>query len=193
MQPALILALCLTAFQDPQPATAVDVLADLIDTKPAEVVASGTVTTEALGGGGFAWNYCQSSPNSFGTLALIGYTGSLDLSHGSFGLMVNGCPPVASSFGMFTYGRDPYNTPFGNGYLCVSPFTSGIYHMTPQGLGTGAVACSMLTHPAEFSLFQPGDSWNFQFWYRNPQALSVGAPTTFNLSDALHVDFAPSL
>jgi hypothetical protein len=33
---------------------------------------------------------------------------------------------------------------------------------------------------------QPGSAWNVQFWYRNPAAGGTG----FNLSDALHVDFA---
>lgn len=146
-----------------------------------------------IGGGGSANVYCQATPNSFGTTAHIGYSGSLVLADGTFGLTVTGVTPVASAFGMFTYGRVPYNVPFGNGYLCISPFSEGIYRMSPQSLADGSVARSMLDAPGEFAMFQPGESWNFQFWYRNPQALAQGAPTTFNLSDALHVDFAPSL
>jgi hypothetical protein len=34
-------------------------------------------------------------------------------------------------------------------------------------------------------MFTPGSSWNFQFWYRDPQA----GGARFNLSNALHVDF----
>lgn len=151
------------------------------------------VTQSAVVGGGSAYTYCQSSPNSFGTSALIGHTGSLNVADGTFGLTVTGVTPVASAFGMFTYGQQTYSAPFGNGYLCISPFSAGIYRMTPQSLGDGTVARSMLTNPGDFSMFQPGSSWNFQFWYRNPQALQQGAPSTFNLSDALHVDFAPAL
>jgi hypothetical protein len=95
---------------------------------------------------------------------------------------------------MFTYGHAQYNAPFGNGYLCVSPFNPGIFRMAMQPLNAPTLTCSMLDRPAEFALIEPGSSWNFQFWYRNPQAFNQGTgPATFNLSDALHVDFAPSL
>ena len=135
---------------------------------------------------GSAYNYCQSNPNSYGTPALIGYSGSLDLSVGTFTLNVAGCPPAPESFGMFTAGQVQYNVPFGNGYLCVQPFTPGIHRMATQSLVPGVISYNLAQSP-EFALFQPGSSWNFQFWYRNP----LGGGSGFNLSDALHVDFAP--
>lgn len=138
-------------------------------------------------GAGNAYTYCQATPNSFGTVASIGYVGSLELTESTFGLTTSGVSPIPQSWGMFTYGSVPTNTPFANGYLCISPFNPGIYKMETQSLGTGFVTKMIASSPKEFTLIQPGSSWNFQFWYRDPSM----APARFNLSNALHVDFAP--
>jgi hypothetical protein len=135
---------------------------------------------------GSSYNYCQANPNSFGTTATITYAGSLNLAEQTFTLSVTGQPVTPSSFGMFTCGQDQYNVPFGNGYLCVSPFGPGIKRMATQSLNAATLYHSANENPADFIYLQPGSSWNFQFWYRNPAAGGVG----FNLSDALHVDFA---
>jgi hypothetical protein len=147
-------------------------------------VVTNSSTTE---GGGSAFNYCQATPNSFGFTGAISFTGSLELADGSFGLRAVGNPLISQSWGMFTYGLVQTNIPFGNGYLCISPFAPGINKMPTQQLGSiGEVNLAMNANPSLFSAFTPGSGWNFQFWYRDP---SVGAH--FNLSDALHVDFAP--
>lgn len=177
---------------DQQPLTIVETVQDLVEAKVPEAAPVGIPLLGQEDSGGHATNYCQATPNSFGTTARIGCTGSLALDDGSFTLTVTGCPPVSTSFGMFTFGESQYNAPFGNGYLCVSPFNPGIFRMAVQSLGPAMLTCSMLSRPSEFDLFEPGSSWNFQFWYRNPAALTGGAPSTFNLSDGLHVEFAPS-
>jgi hypothetical protein len=135
---------------------------------------------------GSAYTYCQANPNSFGTVASIGYVGSLDLADQTFTLTVVGHPATPNSFGMFTCGQDQYNVPFGAGTLCISPFGPGIKRMGTQHLEPGMLYHAIDQSPADFAYFQPGSSWNFQFWYRNPAAGGTG----FNLSDALHVDFA---
>lgn len=144
---------------------------------------------EPLLGGGSATTYCQATMNSFNTVASIGFTGSLDLSDGTFGLTTTGCPPVSVSFGMYTYGQVQTNVPFANGFLCISPFAPGIFNFTPQSLGSGTVNNSMISHPADWAAanFQPGSTWNFQLWYRNPAA----GGANFNLSNGLKVVFAP--
>jgi hypothetical protein len=48
---------------------------------------------------GSAYTYCQSTPNSFGNAATIGYTGSLDLNDQTFTLTVVGQPATPNSFG----------------------------------------------------------------------------------------------
>jgi len=86
---------------------------------------------------------------------------------------------------MFTCGSTQYNVPFGNGYMCIMPF-QGIQRMTPQNLVSTTLHKSIAAEPLEFVNFVPGSSWNFQFWYRDYAA----GGAYFNLSDALHVDFA---
>jgi len=140
-------------------------------------------------GGGQATNYCASSLNSNNTMCLMSHVGSLSLTDNTFGLMATGAVPVAQSWGMFTYGVNPITNPivFGNGFLCIYPFPPGIYKMPTQNLGTGTIVRSMTTHPVDFSLFTPGSTWYFQFWYRDRFQL----PSRFNLSDGLEVSFAP--
>jgi hypothetical protein len=138
-------------------------------------------------GGGSATNYCQSSMNSFGTFALMSHVGSLALVDNTFGLMCTGASQITNSWGMFTFGTQQFNTTFGNGFLCVSPFPPGIFKMPTQHLGTGTVVRTISAHPTDFSLFTPGSNWNFQFWYRDPNQL----PARFNLSDGMNVVFAP--
>jgi hypothetical protein len=137
--------------------------------------------------GGSATNYCQAANNSTGFPALISYGGSLSLTDNTFALNVAGVPPKPNSWGMFTYGQVQYNVPFGNGYLCISPFAPGIFKMPTQSLAAGTVSLSMASHPIQFLAFTPGSSWNYQFWYRDPDA----GGANFNLSDGLHVVFAP--
>ena len=135
--------------------------------------------------GGSANNYCQATLNSFNTMGSMSYVGSLTLSDGTFGLMCTGAAAIPNSWGIFTYGPNQFNTPFGNGYLCISPFPPGIYKMPTQHLGNGTVVRTMAAHPADFVLFTAGSSWNFQFWYRDPPAGNAN----FNLSDGLHITF----
>lgn len=136
---------------------------------------------------GSSFIYCDSTASAFGEAAHMSVSGSLDLTGNTFALTVTGVPPVPQSWGMFTYGLAQTNIPFGNGNLCISPFNPGIYRMTPQSLGNGTVTRSMQDTPQEFVQIQTGSSWNFQFWYRDPTA----GGANFNLSDGLHVDFAP--
>ena len=138
-------------------------------------------------GGGSASNYCQATMNSFGTTAAIGWVGSLTLADNTFGLTCTGAAAIPNSWGIFTYGPNQFNTPFGNGYLCISPFPPGIYKMKTQHLLNGNVVRLKAAHPADFVLFTPSSSWNFQFWYRDPPA----GGANFNLSDGLHVAFGP--
>jgi len=137
-------------------------------------------------GGGSATNYCQANINSSGNAASIGWIGSLTLSDNTFGLAATGVAQIPNSWGLFVYGTNPFNAPFYNGYLCVSPFPPGIYKMQTQHLLNGNVVHRKSAHPADFTLFTPASSWYFQFWFRDP---GVGAGA--NMSDGLHVVFAP--
>lgn len=143
-------------------------------------VSPGVSTT---GSGGSAYQYCDATINSSGTIAFVGYAGSLDLNQQSFALYVTGVPIHPSAIGMFTYGVHQTEVPFGNGFLCINPYA----RMSVQHLTGETVFMTMTSSPEEFAPFQPSSSWNFQFWYRDAQGGGAG----FNLSRALHVDFAP--
>jgi hypothetical protein len=141
------------------------------------------------GGGGSSYTYCQSNANSQGHVALIGFGGSLQLHDNTFSLQCTGAIVHPTSFGMFTYGPNQTNTPFANGTLCISPFNPpGIYRMPVQALTAATMVLAMEDAPGDFALINPGSSWNFQFWYRDPNAGNAN----FNLSNGLHVDFAPA-
>jgi hypothetical protein len=140
-------------------------------------------SVSTAGSGGSAYQYCQATMNSQGSVAFVGYAGSLDLSQQSFALFCTGAVIHPASYGMFIYGVDQTQVPFGNGYLCIYPYG----RMTVQHLSGETVFTAMSSSPEEFAPFQPGSSWNFQFWYRDVAA----GGANFNLSRALHIDFAP--
>lgn len=130
--------------------------------------------------------YCTATANSFGTVARIAPMGSYRLSDDTFGLRVTGLPPATGSFGLFTCGTVQTNVPFGNGYLCISPFSPGIFRMPVQALSATTMEHTMALNPLDFSRCTAGSTWNFQYWYRNPAA----GGSQFNLSDAMSVRFA---
>jgi hypothetical protein len=172
--PGVLCALAITSFATVHSQTAAQKVSDPSPLPPNQETS------------GSAYTYCQATANSFGTLASIGYGGSLDLTQATFALTVTGAAAIPNSWGLFTYGTVQTNTPFANGYLCISPFAPGIFKMPTQHLGDGTVILRMSEHPADFGAFTPGSSWNFQFWYRDPPA----GGAFFNLSNGLHVDFA---
>jgi hypothetical protein len=157
-----------------------------VDSAPGQTAVSAqpvrsSVTT--AGSGGSAYQYCPATASSAGTVAFVGYAGSLDLSQQNFAVFVTGAAIHPSAYGMFIFGVNQTQVAFGNGYLCIQPFA----RMPLQHLTSETLYQSMQSSPEEFAPFQPGSSWNFQFWYRD--AAAGGA--NFNLSRALHVDFAP--
>jgi hypothetical protein len=151
-------------------------------TQPAIVLGTSSGIADMTRGGS-AYAYCPATANSQGSIAFVGYVGSLDLQQGTFALFCTGVPIHAETFGMFTYGPNQARVPFGNGYLCVDP----VSRMPVVRLTTYTVFLTLQSTPREFAPFVPGSSWNFQFWYRD----AAGGGAGFNLSRALHIDFAP--
>jgi hypothetical protein len=190
---AAVCALTLTSFASQvhqHPQTAKQLKATLLNATQAEVAtpAHPDPVPPTPGGGGSSYTYCESNANSQGHVALIAFGGSLQLHDNTFSLQCTGAIVHPTSFGMFTYGPNQTNTPFGNGTLCISPFNPGIYRMPVQALTAPTMVLAMEDAPGNFALINPGSSWNFQFWYRDPQAGNAN----FNLSNGLHVDFAPA-
>jgi len=135
--------------------------------------------------------YCITSPNSVGSGARIGYRGCTSHVANDLVLTVNFAP--GGQFGIFFYGPDQTQTPFGDGWLCVGGGSTGYFRLPPAVLigpnGYAERYADNLLPPSDAGpgALDPGTTWDFQFWYRDPAAGGAG----FNLSDALSVTFTP--
>lgn len=130
--------------------------------------------------------YCVGAPNASGPGASIGWYGATDVPLNDFHLTVEGATP--NSFGLFFYGTNQAQLPAGNGFLCATGATARIYPTaTLDGTGAAERHVDFTQPPANSGALQidPGDTYNFQFWYRDPQPSTPG----FNFSDALNVAF----
>ena len=129
--------------------------------------------------------YCAAGANSVGPDgALICGTGSLDLVANNFTVSVAGAP--ASQFGLFFFGPNPVQVPFGEGFRCVGV---AVWRLNPAQPTTTA---GTATRPVDFTSspgnkIAPGTNTHFQFWYRDP----AGGVAGFNLSNGLKVYFYP--
>jgi hypothetical protein len=126
-------------------------------------------------------NYCFASPNTTGVGAELLATGSTQVASADFQL--NAVQLPANLPGVFFVGSTQINTPFGDGVRCaggaVSRFNPPV-SSSSAGVATRVVDMSA---PPASSLFTPGSTWNFQYWYRDPGGLL----STFNLTDGLSV------
>ena len=129
--------------------------------------------------------YCPLIPNSAGSGAAIGWSGSSSVAADDLVLEVTGVP--ASTVGLFFYGPDQVQVALGNGLRCVG----GDLRRLPV---VGASPAGTVSYPVELSstslptgAIAAGETWNFQFWFRDVQAF----PYRFNLSNGLRVPFTP--
>ena len=93
-------------------------------------------------------------------------------------------------FGIFYYGPEPVSLPFGNGVRCVGAGSVGTFRLPPIQIDTfGFVqqAVDINNPPQPNGQISAGDTWYFQFWYRDPN----GGGSGFNLTDGLEVTFCP--
>ncbi|MEM9380295.1 MAG: S8 family serine peptidase [Planctomycetota bacterium] len=134
-------------------------------------------------------NYCQSSPNSTGVAATISAVGSTSIGANDLVLVASSCPP--GSFGVFAYSPDRISQPLGNGTLCLGAQTIGapirLGPTTTDLLGGAVLAFDNQAPPVPAGQVMAGDTWNFQFLYRDVPA----GGAFFNLTDAISVTFCP--
>jgi len=130
-----------------------------------------------------AANYCVGAPNSVGPGAVIAVSGSLSVADNDFHLHTAGNP--VGQFGLFFFGSTQIQIPFGNGFRCVG---GGVFRLLPpqitDAFGEVSRTVDFTSAPAA-GLITGGSTWNFQFWYRDPD--DGGA--AFNLSDGVSVLF----
>jgi len=131
---------------------------------------------------GIGSSFCSTSPNSAGAGALISAEGCRVASEQLVTLKATGLP--ADVYGLFYFGPNQIQAPFGDGFRCVGGGTRRIQPPV-QADGTGA-AERMLNFGAPYGAgLTSGASQNFQLWYRDGMAMMSG----FNLSDGVSIDF----
>lgn len=156
------------------------------------------VTSWVYPAGGRAWvleissgrsqSYCTASPNSTGASCRITHEGSSSISGNDFNLAAEHAPP--GQLGVFYYGSATSNLPFGNGTRCVD---GAVFRLNPP---TAMDATGRAERPLDFTAppadagpgaIEAGDTWYFQFWFRDPAA----GGANFNLSDGYAIEFCP--
>ncbi len=130
-------------------------------------------------------NYCIGAPNSVGEGARIHFEGSLSASRNEATLLATDMPPGA--VGLFFAGVYPFQLPFADGYLCVSPFAPGLLRLGPPSQASADGESSRLldftTFPDSHAVLE-GATRYFQTWYRD--SMGPGG-TGSNLTDGLRV------
>lgn len=132
-------------------------------------------------------NYCSSLSNSAGGGAGISSTGTASVSSNNLEVFASGMP--SGKTGLFFFGPNQTSTLFGDGLLCVGGSITRLAPMQTDVLGQAAEVLD-LTNP-EFTsgpaAATPGNTTNFQFWFRDPAFGSAG----FNTTDGLEVVWCP--
>ena len=126
---------------------------------------------------------------------MIDYQGPLSVSLNNLRLKATGGP--AGQPGLFYYGSTQINggngAPFGNGLRCVGGGGQPTFRVEgPAFFTSNGNANKLLDFTAGAMGNGPGkidagDTFNFQFWYRDPEA----TPFSFNFSDAVQFTFCP--
>ena len=136
-------------------------------------------------------SYCVAAPNSSGAGALLSATGTTRVAANDLVLSVAGAS--SSQPGLFFYGPQHVQVVFGDGFRCVGSGGVGTFRLGPAVVtDPGGAAQRPLDLTAPPASAGPGaigvaETWNFQFWYRDPGFGTAG----FNLSDAIAATFCP--
>jgi len=134
--------------------------------------------------------YCETSPNSAGAGARMGFRGTTSLAANDLVLTVD--DGAHDQYGFFFYGPLPQSVPAGDGRLCVHAGILKLFRILPavqtDGMGGVSLALDNTAPPMGSGpgAFEPGDTWYFQYCYRDP-----GGPlgSRFNFSDGLMLRF----
>jgi hypothetical protein len=140
-----------------------------------------TVTCSGIG-----TSYCDSNPNSSGSVALLAASGSAVVADNALTLQVDLLPQ--SKFGyMLLSDTQGFVGLFGGsqGNLCLG---GSILRFSTNVLNSGAAGSVSfspdLTALPQGTVISPGTQWNFQFWFRDSNP-----GVTSNTSNGLAVNF----
>jgi hypothetical protein len=130
-------------------------------------------------------NYCVTTPNSSDPNgATMGWGGTNFVSNNNFILFAFGCPP--NKTGIFFYGTGQTNVAFGNGRRCVANPFFRLPIRTSSFFGDLEFDMDLNALPAGGQI-TGGQTWNFQAYFRDPDA----GGAFFNASDGLSVPWCP--
>ena len=154
---------------------------------------SGTVNLMGLVQGDYMTppptNYCAVATNSTGAPAVIGTTGTSSLSSGNLELTGSALPQNSLGFFLFAGGQG-FTPAFGgsSGNLCLSGQIFRLSNFVLSSGGAGQVTLPMPYGGLPGSVvFDIGDSWNFQYWFRD----QTGGVPTSNTTGGVNITFAP--
>ena len=132
--------------------------------------------------------YCVGAPNSVGPGGRLCASGSAVVANQDLTLIADLCPEDTP--GIFYFGPDQIQLPFGNGFRCVGGQVTRMQPVVMSGPANGnpeGVATLTADFGAPYAAgLVGGASLNFQFWYRDPTGQGG---STFNLTDALNILF----
>ena len=132
--------------------------------------------------------YCVTTPNSSGQLASIAAGGSTSISSADLVMAATGLP--GDALGLFFYGPDQVQIPFGAGFRCIDGPPRYIGRLAvEQANSVGALIHSLDygSPPSAHTMIEVGSTWNFQGWYLD----TATSPPGFNTTDALELTFTP--
>ncbi len=129
--------------------------------------------------------YCQANANSSGAAADIHHVGSTSVAAND--LVLEAGPAPANVSGLFFYGPNLSQMPFGDGFLCVGAPQFRLAVGTTDASGFARHAFDVTAPPSPNGQVTAGTRWHFQYWFRDLAALGAG----FNTSRGLAVDFTP--
>lgn len=158
---------------------------------------SGTLSylvTLNLSNDSLGMSYCGPAvANSTGQPGVIGAVGSSNPSQNQFSLVASGLPQGGFGFFLVSATQDLVTSvPNSAGSLCIGG-AIGRFNRQKEvqpidSIGTILLDIDLMSMPSpggEFAVL-PGQTWNFQSWYRDP---SGPAGTVSNFTDALQVQF----
>jgi hypothetical protein len=144
---------------------------------------------ESVNCGGPSSNYCPLTPNSAGLGASIGFAGSASIAANDLILTAEDLP--SNQIGLFFYGPSQIQVPFGDGNRCVGGVVSRLNPPVPTDLFGNAFRAVDYSHVGISGGPNPivnMSTFNFQFWFRDPAAMSASG---FNLTNGLEITFQP--
>ncbi len=127
-------------------------------------------------------NFCVGAPNSAGPGAVMDWQGSTSVAANDLTLVSWGVVP--NQFGLFFYGSGQQQTSLGNGFLCLGGSLYRLPALQADALGQAMWGLDLGNLPSGGSIAM-GETWNFQFWYREKASAGGG----YNFSDGLQVLF----